>query len=68
MSGQSYAALITCDYTGMVRTEPGKVAVIFVGQVPLVTGSFSFDAGLVDSDPSSERDFFTNVKPISTNY
>ena len=55
------SSVVTYKFTGTVEYVEG----IFAGQGTVVKGTFSFDDGLIDSNPSSEADVFTNRMPAS---
>lgn len=55
-SSGAQATIATYYFSGTVTDANG----IFAGQGSSVTGSFSFDYGAQDSDPSTEYDFFTS--------
>jgi hypothetical protein len=55
------ATVVTYAYQGTVTSATG----IFAGQGTNVTGTFSFDTGLVDSDAGAVEDFFRNDSPVS---
>jgi len=54
------ATVVTYTYQGTVTSATG----IFAGQGTSVTGTFSFDTGLTDSEPATTHDAFDNNSPV----
>ena len=65
-AGAVQAAPITFNFTGTVTGTPTGV---FIGQGSAVTGSLTFDTGLLDSFPSNgTSDFFGSSEPGNTGF
>jgi hypothetical protein len=61
MPSAAYADTIAFSFTGTVTSASG----FWAGQGLAVTGSFSYDDGLLDSDPSSTNDVFLSHTPAA---